>query len=63
MAILRHIARLYGKYGTTEDEQVECDFKADCVLDWRLKFNTVGYSPNFFRDVSARYRFKVSRRK
>jgi len=34
MAIMRHLARVFNRYGSTNAEQTRCDYLADEFADW-----------------------------
>lgn len=56
-AILRHLARTHEIYGLGERQYTVTDMVADTIGDWRAKFNTIAYAPNFLKDqaLTARY--------
>jgi len=47
---MRHLARKFGLYGISEREHALVDMISDSVLEFRLKFNVVAYSPNFLKN-------------
>lgn len=43
-AILRHLGRLFGLYGSTEREHTITDYVIESGIDWRSKFTPVAYA-------------------
>jgi glutathione S-transferase len=64
VAAIRHFARLYKRYGSTEADATRCDVVADTVEDWRQDFDRVAYNPGRLDPTAVRvapaYRRAVS---
>ncbi len=58
MAILRHLARVHGLEGKTEDERVAADVAAEASLDARNAHSALRFSPAW-SDESAKAKFAV----
>lgn len=52
MAIMRHLARVHGFYGKTEQECLAADIAADTVNDLRTAFAMLRYSPAWADDAA-----------
>ncbi|MDI3290186.1 glutathione S-transferase family protein [Polyangium sp. 15x6] len=52
-AILRHLARVFGLDGTSEDERVRADIVAETVVELRAAWNRVAYNPGWLNDQAA----------
>jgi len=46
-AILRHFGRIYGFYGTSEEERMKVDMLASGAEDWRNAYARLVYDPSF----------------
>jgi len=50
MTILRYLGRKFGFCGKNEREHASIDMISETILEFRLKFNSVAYFPNFLKD-------------